>query len=105
MDLDVIDGVVPAEQLEQLVESIRQDPPHPGLHVASICERLAVTVDQAARKLGASPASLSRVIDGRAPVAPELAVRMEAAGWPSAQFWMRLQSRYDLAQARRRMAA
>ena len=60
MDLDVTDGVVPAEQVEQLVESIRQDPPHPGLHVASICERLAVTVDQAVRKLGTSPASRSR---------------------------------------------
>ena len=93
MDLDVIDGVVPAEHLEQLIEIIRQDPPHPGLHVASICERLAMTVGQAARKLGTSRASLSRVIDGRAPVSPDLAVRMETAGWPSAQFWMHLQSR------------
>lgn len=105
MDLDVMGGAVPAEQLEQLAESIRRNPPHPGVHVAGICERLAVTVDQAARKFGTGPASLSRVIQGRAPVSPDLAVRMEAADWPSAEFWMRLQSRYDLAQARQRMAA
>jgi len=105
VNLDVVDGAVPAEQLEEPLESIRRDPPHPGVHVAGVCERLAVTVDQAARKFGTSPASLSLVIQGRAPVSPDLAVRMEAAGWPSAEFWMRLQSRYDLAQARQRMAA
>ena len=34
-----------------------------------------------------------------------LALRMEAAGWPGAESWMRLQTRYDLAQARRHLAA
>lgn len=104
-DLHVVDGAVPAEQLEQLVESLRRNPPHPGVHVSAICERLGITADQAARRLRASPARLSRVIDGLTPVSPQLALRMEAAGWPGAEFWMRLQTRYDLAQARRHLAA
>ena len=54
-----------------------------------------------AERIGVSSADLSRVTEGKASVSPELALQLEAAGWSSAEFWMRLQSKYDLAQARR----
>ena len=43
------------------------------------------------------------MLEGRAPVTPELALRIEAAGWSKAANWLRSQSAYDLAQARRRL--
>ena len=101
MDLYAVDGVVPAEQLEQLAEKIRRNPSHPGRLLASACRNKALDIQEAAERIGVGGTELARVIEGRAPVTPELALRMEGAGWSSAEFWMRLQSKYDLAQARR----
>lgn len=101
--MELVNGSVPAKQLEALVESIRRDPPHPGHHIRGICERKRLSVQEAARRIGLSVADLTAVIEGRSPVSPELALKMEAAGWPSADLWIRLQSKYDLAQARLRL--
>ena len=39
---------------------------------------------------------------GQAGISPEMAIRLEKAGWSNADMWLRLQSQYDLAQVRRR---
>ena len=101
--MELVDGSVPAEQLEALVESIRRDPSHPGCHIRETCERKRLSVEEAARQFGLPVEELTEVIEGRAPVSPELALKMEAEGWPSADLWIRLQSKYDLAQARLRL--
>lgn len=101
--MELVNGSVPAKQLEALVESIRRDPPHPGHHIRETCERKHLSASDAARQFGLPLAELTEVIEGRAPVSPELALKMEAAGWPSADLWIRLQSKYDLAQARLRL--
>lgn len=101
--MELVNGSVPAEQLEALVESIRRDPSHPGCHIRATCERKKLSVQEAARQFGLPLAELTEVIEGRAPVSPELALKMEAPGWPSADLWIRLQSKYDLAQARLRL--
>ena len=98
--MDLVDGAVPAAQLEELVQRIRHDPRHPGRHLRGMCERKSLSIPDAAGLIGVRPAVLDRVIEGRAPVTPQLALRLEAAGWPGAEFWMRLQSKYDLARAR-----
>ncbi|MDE0624985.1 MAG: HigA family addiction module antitoxin [Bryobacterales bacterium] len=105
VELYSVNGAIPAELLERLVERIRRNPSHPGSRLADSCERKGLSPRAAADRIGVDPAELDRVIAGSAPVTPDLAVRLEAAGWPSAESWMRRQSRYDLAQARRRMAA
>ena len=46
--------------------------------------------------------TLSRVLNGHAAVSPEMAIRLEEIGWSNAEFWLRLQAAYDLAQARQR---
>ena len=46
--------------------------------------------------------TLSRVLNGQAGISPETALKLEAVGWSNADFWMRLQAAYDLAQARLR---
>lgn len=81
------------------------NPPHPGETVRFDCiEAAGLTVAEAARRLGCSRPSLSRMLNGRAPISPGMALALERQGWSTADFWMRLQAAYDLAQARRRAA-
>ena len=76
-------------------------PPHPGIMLKNdVLAPLELGVTQAARKLGISRVALSRVVNGRAGISPELAIRLEEAGVSTARFWMTLQVNYDLAQAR-----
>lgn len=82
------------------------NPPHPGETVRFECiEAAGLTVTEAARKLGCSRPTLSRVLNGQAAISPEMALALEGQGWSSADFWMRRQAAYDLAQARRRATA
>ncbi len=75
-------------------------PPHPGLMLRDdVLEPLGLGVTQAAQKLGMSRVALSRVVNGRAGISPDLAIRLERAGVSTARFWMGLQSNYDLASA------
>jgi antitoxin HigA-1 len=77
-----------------------KSPPHPGLMLrADVLEPLGLGVTEAAQKLGMSRVALSRVVNGRAGISPDLAIRLEQAGVSTARFWMGLQSNYDLAAA------
>ena len=55
---------------------------------------------RSAEALGFACHTLARVLNGRAAISPDLAVRLEKAGWSSADFWLRRQASYDLAKAR-----
>jgi len=80
-----------------------KNPPHPGLSVRIDClEPLGLSVTEAAKRLGISRAALSRLINERAGISPEMAIRFEKAGWSTADTWLRMQAAYDLAQARKR---
>ena len=77
-------------------------PPHPGRSIKENClEPLGLSVTEAARVLGVARHTLSRVVNGHAGISPEMAIRLEKAGWSNAEFWLRRQISYDLAQARR----
>ena len=79
------------------------NPPHPGHSIRSNClEPLGLSVTEAAQKMGVARHTLSRVLNGHAGVSPEMAIRLEKAGFSNAEFWLRRQTTYDLAQARRR---
>ena len=78
-----------------------KDPPHPGLGIRATClVPLRLSVTEAAEVLGVARHTLSRVLNGRAAISPEMAIRLEKAGWSNAEFWLSLQTAYDLAQAR-----
>ena len=80
-----------------------RNPPHPGETVRHDCiEASDLSVTEAARLLGCSRPALSRLLNGRAGISPEMALALERQGWSNADFWMRLQAAYGLAQARRR---
>jgi addiction module HigA family antidote len=80
-----------------------KNPPHPGLSVRHDClEPLGLTVSEAARRLGVSRKQLSDVVNGRAGISPEMAIRLDKAFGGGAETWYRLQAAYDLAQAMKR---
>ena len=76
-------------------------PPHPGRSIKDAClDPLGLNVTGGARLLGVARHTLSRVLNGRAGISAEMAIRLEKAGWSNAGHWLRLQAAYDLAQAR-----
>ena len=78
------------------------DPPHPGRSIRENClEPLGLNITEAAKVLGVARHTLSRVLNGRAAISPEMAIRLEKAGWSNAEFWLRRQTSYDLVQARK----
>ena len=73
------------------------NPPHPGEVIKSLClEPLGITVTQAAEALGVSRKTLSAILNGRAGVSPEMAVRLSIAFNTTAESWMNQQIQYDL---------
>lgn len=79
-----------------------KNPPHPGLSIKENClEPLGLNVTEAARVLGVARHTLSCVLNGRAAISPEMAIRLEKAGWSNAEFWLRRQTTYNLVKVRR----
>jgi antitoxin HigA-1 len=80
-----------------------KNPPHPGMHVRMTClEPLGLTVTAAAQALGISRQALNNLVNEKAGISAEMAIRLEKMGWGTADGWLRLQMNYDLAQARNR---
>ncbi len=80
-----------------------KSPPHPGRIVRQDCiEALELTVTRAAKLLGVTRQTLNNLINEKAGISPEMAIRLEKLGWSTADQWIRLQAAYDLAQSRQR---
>ena len=84
------------------------NPPHPGLTLRDdVLPALGITVTTAAEQLGVTRPALSRVLNGRAAISPEMALRIEAwlgvKNGGSASVWLAQQSAYDLWKARKTM--
>jgi len=76
------------------------NPPHPGEIVRELCLKpLGLSVTEAAQALGVSRKTLSSILNGRAGISPEMAVRLSIAFNTTAESWLRQQLQYDLAQA------
>jgi addiction module HigA family antidote len=79
------------------------DPPHPGGIVRRQClEPLSLSVTEAAQGLGVTRQALSDLLNEKAGISVEMAIRLSKAFGSSAETWLGLQSAYDLAQARGR---
>jgi addiction module HigA family antidote len=78
------------------------NPPHPGEVLKTLClEPLNLTITDAARSLGVSRKTLSSILNGRAGISPEMAVRLSIAFDTSAESWLNQQLQYDLWHAER----
>ncbi len=82
------------------------NPPHPGeiLHELWL-EPLKLTITEAAAALDVSRKTLSEIVNGRASITPEMAVRLEMAFGKSAESWLSHQAAYDLWQVHQRRDA
>jgi addiction module HigA family antidote len=79
------------------------NPPHPGEILRSLClEPLELTVTDAAKGLGVSRKTLSAILNGRASISPEMAVRLSIAFNTTAESWLNQQVQHDLWQAEKR---
>lgn len=79
------------------------NPPHPGEVLKALClEPLKLTVTEAAQALGVSRKTLSSILNGRAGISPEMAVRLSIAFDTSAESWLNQQLQYDLWYAEKR---
>ncbi len=86
------------------------NPPHPGETLREdVLPALGLSVTDAARELGVTRVALSRVLNGRAGISPEMALRLER--WLGvehggrADVWLRLQASHDLYAAEKRAKA
>lgn len=76
------------------------NPPHPGLVLREYLGDMAVSA--AAVHLRTTRVTLSRVLNGKAGISANMALRLAAALGTSPELWMNMQSQYDLWQAGRR---
>ncbi|CAN7686107.1 HigA family addiction module antitoxin [Pseudoduganella sp. LjRoot289] len=80
------------------------NPPHPGsILLQDVLPALDMSITEFAHRLGFARETLSRIMHGRAPVSPDLAVRLERAGVSTARMWLAVQADYDLWHAERKL--
>ncbi|WP_235607587.1 HigA family addiction module antitoxin [Salinivibrio kushneri] len=76
------------------------NPPHPGEVIRELClDPLGLSVTAAAEALGVSRKTLSAVLNGKAGVSPEMAIRLSIAFNTSSESWLTQQSQYELSHA------
>jgi len=78
------------------------NPAHPGEILKElVITPLELTITDASEHLNVSRKTLSKVLNGRGAITPEMALRLELVfKKPSADHWLRLQNAYDLWQSR-----
>ena len=73
------------------------NPPHPGEVLQdTVLADGRISVSELAKKLGVSRVALSRVVNGKAAVSADMALRLAAALGTSAESWLQMQAAYDL---------
>ena len=81
------------------------NPAHPGQFIKmEIIDPLGLSVTAAAKVLGVTRPTLSALLNGRAALSSDMALRIEKAFGPKMDTLMRMQTSYDIAQARSREA-
>ncbi len=79
-----------------------KNPPHPGRSIRTAClEPLGLSVTEGAKVLGVTRQALNNVVNGKAAISPEMAIRLSKAFGSTPDTWLRMQLAYDLAAARK----
>jgi len=79
-----------------------KNPVHSGRIVRHDClEPLGLSVTEGAKVLGITRQALNNLVNGKAAISPEMAVRLAKAFGSTAETWLRMQLAYDLAAARK----
>jgi antitoxin HigA-1 len=87
-------------------QRLRREPTHPGeILREDVLPALRMNVSQAARELGVSRQLLHRILAGRAPVTPEMAVRLGKWAGNGPALWLAMQQAFDIWHAERALRA
>ncbi len=79
---------------------IKRKPTHPGQIIREdYLEPLGLTITELSKVLGVSRKTLSKIVNGRGSVSPEMALKLSRAFDTSPEFWLNLQTNYDLWEA------
>ena len=79
------------------------NPKHPGYLIKSLClDPLGLSVTEAAKALKISRPTLSKLLNGRINISPEMAVRISIVFSTSDKLWVDLQAGYDLWKAQQK---
>lgn len=82
---------------------LMHNPPHPGVIVRrALIDGAGLSVSDAAKALGVGRVTLSKLINEKSGISPEMAVRLSIALNTSSEMWMNMQSMYDLWQAEKK---
>lgn len=80
------------------------NPPHPGEIIREFCvDALSLTVTDAAKSLGVTRKTFSALLNAKAGISPEMALRLSKVFGRSPEGWMKLQLQYDLWKAQNRV--
>ena len=82
-----------------------KNPAHPSAILRDSLDYMGWGSYEFAQKLGVNQDEVSNLMRGKCGISPAIALALERIGWSNADFWMRLQANYDLAQARRQEEA
>src|SRR5260370_42494648 len=85
--------------MKTTIESSGQmhSPAHPGVIMKEMyMAPLGVTVTKVADALGVTRKHVSAIVNGRAPVTPDMAVRLAGVFGTEPEIWVNLQAQYDL---------
>lgn len=83
-----------------------RNPPHPGISVREDCLRpLGLSVTRGAEVLGVTRQTLNNLVNGKAGISPEMAIRLDKAFGGKAEVWLAIQTAFDLALARKNSRA
>ena len=80
------------------------DPPHPGEIIREFCiDALNLTITDAAKSLGVTRKTLSALLNAKAGISPEMALRLSKVFGRTPEGWLKLQLQYDLWKTQKRV--
>ena len=82
-----------------------KNPTHPSVSIQTGLDEMGWSINEFADRLGVSRDIITQLMRGQSAISPTVALALERIGWSDADFWMRRQANYDLAQARRELEA
>ena len=78
-----------------------KNPAHPSAILRECLDDTGWSISEFADKLQINTATATQLLNGHCEISSNVAVALEQLGWSDAEFWLRCQANYDLAQARR----
>ena len=82
-----------------------KNPTHPSVSIQVGLDEMGWSINEFADELGVSRDIIAQLMHAQCGISPIVALALERIGWSDAEFWMRRQAKYDLAQARQEMEA